>query len=367
MKIRNFKNHSDLDLEFVNGFNGIFGSNGVGKTNILDAIYFLGNGRSYFSRQDLHSIPFENEEAYWDGEFLNGEHSDIHAIRLEQSGTKIIHRNGSQVSRLADLITYFPMVMITPSDIGIINGHSEVRRKLIDRTISLTDSGYLRSLQRYQKLIAFRNEMLKRFSVSGKQDTVALESIDRQIFPEAAVIYKARKGFISELSQQIETYYLEISDAVESCGIEYESECHSDSLSAIFERNLRTDILAQRTTSGLHKDDLMIALDSMDIRKYGSQGQVKSMAVAIQLAVFRFLEIHCGKTPILLLDDIYEKIDDHRADRLMKLISGNSFGQIFITDTSEARLRSRLEGMSPDKKFFNIERPTKGRKKRVQN
>ncbi len=351
-----FKNHNDVSFEFSSGVNCIHGSNGAGKTNVLDAIYFLGNGRSYFSRIDQQSIPFDLEFARFQGTF---EHNDVkaeHLIVLQNSGKKSIERNGSVVRKLSDIVGRIPIVIITPGDIQLIIGASEERRRFIDRAIAMMNPAYVSHLQRYNKLLLMRNELLKKFAMDRHVDELALESIDVQLIPEGDAIYALRSPFVEKLSTQVFEIYEWLSNSKEEASVAYSSGLYQTNMTDLLEQQKRTDLASQRTSLGVHRDDLELSLDDIDIRKYGSQGQIKTFTISLHLAIFRILSKELDIMPILLLDDIYEKIDDERAAKLMNLISGNGYGQIFITDTSLDRMVDQLINIDAEKKFFNIER-----------
>jgi DNA replication and repair protein RecF len=356
LTIKCFKNHQDSLFEFCSGINCIHGANGVGKTNVLDAIYFLGNGRSYFTRHDQQSIPFSKSFARFQGDFIDESKESQHLVVLKDDGKKSIERNGSLVRKLSDIVGQVPVVIITPSDIQLINGQGDERRKFIDRAIALMKPAYVKNLQRYKRLLLMRNETLKKFAMDRNVDLVMLEGIDNQIIPEANAIYEQRKWFTEKLAEEVIEIYSWLSDDEETVSLKYSSPLKYAGMSELLLDNRQNDLLAQRTGQGVHRDDIDFELDNVNVKKYSSQGQIKTLTISLHLAVFRILSSEMKLIPILLLDDIYEKIDDHRAKKLMSLIANNGYGQIFITDTSEERMRNRLNDIDTDKKFFNIER-----------
>lgn len=359
LKIAQFKNHRNSTFEFDEGVNCIYGPNGVGKTNVLDAIYFLCTGRSYFTRIDQQSIPFDTEFARFQGLFVHDEVHE-HTIVLREAGKKTIEINKDVISKMSDFVGRVPVVMIAPADISLVVGSGEERRRLMDRTLSMLDHAYLKALQKHNRLLLMRNELLKKFAKMRHADLVSLEAIDHQLSPEVAEIYEKRKAFCEILSEVTASLYTELSGNQESVSLEYQSDLPGPSWSEIAGSARQTDLFAARTTAGLHKDDLILNMEGREVKKFASQGQIKTMTIALNLATFIILRQQKQTVPILLLDDIYEKIDDFRATKLMDIIAGNGYGQVLITDTSESRMRNRLKGLAGAQKFFNIEARNSG-------
>ena len=356
LRIDAFRNHGAMELDFSPNINCFHGVNGAGKTNILDAIYFLGNGRSYFTRSDQNNIPFNLDDARWELDYEQGDTQHCHQAQLHREGGKSIWRNGALIKRLSDFIHHLPMVMITPSDIGLITGSSEERRRLMDRCISLLDPVYLRSIQDYNKALLRRNEQLKQFAERRYVDDVLLDTLDQQLAQSVSIISAGRSQFMVDFGADVRNIYSELSNDAEEVEVGYDTEVDPDRFVEQLKNQRQADLRAQRTTQGLHRDDLSLELDGMDARKFASQGQVKSLTIAMNLAIYRMLNRELQRAPILLLDDVFEKIDDHRSSKLMELIAGSGYGQIFITDTSLERMTDRLQHVKTDKKFFNIER-----------
>jgi DNA replication and repair protein RecF len=355
LRLNQFKNHSKRVFDFCSDINCFYGKNGVGKTNVLDALHFVCNGKSYFSRIDQQSIQFEADFAMIEAH-VNGQDEATINIGLQRNGKKGLKRNGVVVKRLSDYVGQYPAVMIAPGDIAMLTGHSDDRRRFMDKAIGYSNQVYLKALVKHNKLLEHRNELLKKFFIDSHFDAIALEAIDHQLRPLMEEIYTVRKSFHRDIQEDLTQVYQHIVNSEEELHIEYTSALHQEKPELLLNNHLQPDRYAQRTTQGVHKDDLDILINSVSVKKYGSQGQVKSATIALYLSSYLYLAKRSERTPLLLLDDIFEKIDSHRAKRLLDLISGEQFGQIFITDTSETRLKSKLDEIGAEKKFFNIER-----------
>lgn len=355
LKLTQFKNHEKSEFEFCEGLNCFYGKNGVGKTNVLDALHYLCNGKSYFGRVDANNIQFDTDFALIEAEIINEGEDETVSVGLQVNGKKGLKKNGSVVKRLADYVGYMPGVMITPGDITMLTGHSDERRKFIDKAIGYTDKAYLTFLIKYNKLLESRNELLKQFYIQQRQDLLAIEAIDNQLIPLMNLLHEKRATFIEELITPLNTVYKQIVNDEESLSLKLDSELIHHDAATILKMSLNKDLLAQRTTKGVHKDDLEVEINHISVKKFGSQGQIKSATIALQLASYLYMKSILNKRPLLLLDDVFEKIDDMRSARLLKLISTEDFGQIFITDTSESRMKSKLKEVATEKKFFNIE------------
>lgn len=345
-----------MGFDFCNGFNCLHGKNGVGKTNVLDALHFICNGKSYFSRIDSQHIRFGEDFALLEAVLQNRDEETTINLGLQRDGKKSIRKNGVMVRRLTDYVGYLPAVIITPGDITLLTGNPDERRRFMDRTIGFSDPGYLKELVKHNKLLDHRNGLLKQFYERQYHDSVALEAIDHQLTPLLDSIHKAREKFLNDILGFLDPVYTALVGAKEELAIDYSSDLNDSSGTDVLHDGIRADLAAHRTTKGIHKDDLEVRVNGVSLKKFGSQGQIKSATIALNLAAYLYIAEQTGSTPLLLLDDIFEKIDDDRALRMLQLISGEDFGQIFITDTSEERLRTKLEDVGSEKKFFNIER-----------
>lgn len=356
LRLTQFKNHDQSEFEFCNGINCFYGKNGIGKTNVLDALHYICNGKSYFSRRDLNSINFNGDFALLDAKINQNLVVIDTSIGLQKSGKKGLKRNGATIARLADYIGFLPGVMIAPNDITLLTGNSDERRRFIDKTISFVNIEYLRDLMKSNKLTEARNELLKQFYVNRNTDLLALEAIDHQLIPLQDKISHARNEFLTDIVKPLQKVYKLLVREQESLSLQYQTQLEEMDAKALFTMHQNKDLMAQRTTAGVHKDDMEIEINTVSVKQFGSQGQIKSATIALNLASYLYIAEKKKVKPVLLLDDIFEKIDDYRAERLLHLISDDAFGQIFITDTNEERLKSKLKDVTSEKKFFNIER-----------
>jgi DNA replication and repair protein RecF len=359
LKIENFKNYEGVKLTFTSKFNCFTGLNGSGKTNLLDAIYYLCTGKSYFNSQDSQLIL--NDENYFSlcGHFLKhednpGEKTDEVACILMRGRKKVIKKNDVQYERLVDHYGDFPAVMIAPADAGLITGGSEERRKWMDSTISMEDKQYLIYLLKYDKVLQQRNAELKRIAQEPDWGRQVLDIYNQMLIPLAEEIHLKRKEFINDFIPVFQEYYDKISQGRENVGLEYYSRMHESPIADLLEKGYKQDVILQRTNYGTHKDDLDFTIFNQSLKKFGSQGQQKTFVFALKLAQQQFIRKKTQKAPLLLLDDVGERLDEERLQKLMDLLNTDEFGQIFITDTSLPRMRNTI----PDPintSFFTVE------------
>jgi DNA replication and repair protein RecF len=358
LSILNFKNYPEARLDFSNHVNCLTGNNGEGKTNVLDAIHYLSFCKSFFNPIDsqniLHEAPFFLIQGIFEGE--DGE-DDIYC-GLKRNQKKQFKRNKKEYSRLADHIGLYPLVMISPADSELITEGSESRRKFIDSVIAQFDREYLESLIQYNKVLSQRNALLKQISDSGKFDKDSLDIWDIQLIDHGKKVYDKRKKFINSFISIFQKYYELISSGREQVGMEYTSHLNNGSFSEILTKAINRDRVMEYTTVGIHKDDLEFTINGHPLKKYASQGQQKSFLIALKLAQFDFIKNIKKVTPILLLDDIYDKLDDLRVKQLMELVSSDNFGQLFITDTHPTRLTDLFKTSNADFKVFKINNGT---------
>ncbi len=352
LQLFHFKNHESSRFVFSGKINAITGKNGIGKTNILDAIYFLSNAKSYFNSIDNQLIQFEKDFFTISGKFEDENPFDV-TINFGKATKKTIKKNGKYIKRIVDHIGQIQTVFITPNDISLIYEGSEERRKFIDFTICQLNPIYLSQLIEYRKVIEQRNQFLK--TGEGRFiDDILLESYNHKLIPLNDSIYQTRQSFLREFIPHFDKTYSEICNSSENCKITYKSSLNDRNIKQIFDDNYRLDIVSQRTTDGIHKDDLEFLIHEIPIRKYGSQGQIKSFVVALKIAQFEYLKAKTGKMPILLLDDIFEKIDDLRSNALMKMVCSDQFGQIFVSDTHADRVKGHFNEQSTECTFIEI-------------
>ena len=333
-----FKNHSNFRLETNEDVVAIAGLNGVGKTTVLDAIHFLCLGKSYFSSTDVQCIQNEEIQAGILAT-LSAEEGVNLKVKFKRGGRKVIEKNGVPYKKLAEHIGQFMAVVIAPGDIELVYGTNEKRRSFVNQVLSQVDREHLMDLLKYNKLLEHRNKHLKQDHI----DHALLQTLDDQIAPLAHAIYSKRAVFLEEFSRSFEEQYFRLSGDKESVKLHYISQLADKTYLELVQQNKSKDLAVQRSFSGIHKDEIELEIGDFSLRKYGSQGQIKSALIALKLAEYAFLSNAKKVLPFLLLDDIFEKIDDERARVLTQLIKNDNFGQIFITDTNEERLKAFCE------------------------
>lgn len=354
LSLYNFKNHSEKTFDLSPQINCFVGNNGVGKTNILDALHYLSVGKSFLGNTDLNNIKKDEDFFSINAEIQNDDSEDIIKISQPKEAKKIIKKNDKTYDRLADHIGYLPSVMISPYDSNLISDSGESRRKFLDSMISQTDSEYLFGLIQYQKTIQQRNALLKYFAKNRTWDKDSLEIYDDPIKKSGTQIYKKRKNFVEKLNPIVQSFYEIISGGKESVSVVYESHLQEDSFENLLKESLDRDRMLTYTSKGIHKDDLLFDMDSVLIKKIGSQGQQKSFLISLKLAQMSLVKELTGKTPILLLDDIFDKLDDTRVAQLIKLVNQENFGQIFITDTHRERTESVVKKINEESIIFEV-------------
>lgn len=355
LSVLNFKNYSESNLTFLPEVNAFTGENGAGKTNLLDAIHYLSLCKSYFNPIDSQHIKRGEEWFMVQGEFEREERVDAIACSLKRNQKKQFKRNKKDYPRLADHIGQFPLVMISPNDSSIILEGSEERRKFVDNVISQTDNRYLDTLILYNKILLQRNTLLKNIKEKGVFDIGLLEVLNMQLVEVGEIIYKRRKQFMEEFLPAFRRHYTYLSEDAEEVSLIYESQLHQSDFLHLLESSLDKDRALERTTQGIHKDDLLFSIHSdMPLKKFGSQGQQKSFLIALKLAQYTFLQEQNKFKPLLLLDDIFDKLDDKRTKKLMEMVSNDEFGQIFITDTDSHRIRKIFDEIAQPIRIFDI-------------
>ena len=354
LSVINFKNYAEAELTFSDGVNAFTGDNGAGKTNLLDAIHYLSLCKSYFNPIDSQQIKQGADFFIINGDFnKNNKHEKI-ACAVKRNQKKQFKRNKKDYERLADHIGLFPLVMISPYDTSIITEGSEDRRKFIDNVLSQTDHNYLDEVIAYNKILNGRNAFLKMIADTGRYDPHLLEVMDEQLITAGNSIFKKRKAFMEGFTDIFNRHYQFLTEDAEQVELIYESQLLQDDLSALLKKSIERDRALERTTAGIHKDDLQFIIHGMPMKKFGSQGQQKSFLIALKLAQYTFLTRQKGFKPLLLLDDIFDKLDDKRVTKLMQMVSDNDFGQVFITDTSINRVQNIFTGMDVPIKLFKV-------------
>ncbi|MEA1887068.1 MAG: DNA replication/repair protein RecF [Bacteroidota bacterium] len=355
LNLSNFKNYKEIDVEFSPRINCFVGDNGVGKTNILDAIHYMSLTKSYFVNIDSVNIHHGDDFFIIKGIFHNTDSEEEIICGLQRNKRKTFRREGKEYSRISDHIGRYPVVMISPADSSIISGGSEERRKFMNNVISQFDHNYLNDIIAYNKAMKQRNRLLKDYAAGEKFDRQMIELWEEQMHRPARTIYDSRSGFVEEIIPLFQQYYNHISGGREDVRLRYKSQLSKNSMKELFDRNLEKDRIMRSTTSGIHRDDLILEMDGFSIKEIGSQGQQKSYLVALKLAKFEYIKNKAGMKPILLMDDVFDKFDEKRVAQIIELVSENRFGQIFITDTHRERMQMLLSQIDIDYKLFIIE------------
>lgn len=343
LSLINFKNYESANFEFDRKINCFVGNNGKGKTNALDAIYQLAFGKSYFN--PISSQLIRHGESFFvvDGTFNKAELDERIVCSFKKGQKKIIKRNGKIYDKLTDHIGFLNVVIISPADQNLIVEGSETRRKFIDGVIAQSDKNYLLTLMQYQRTVGQRNALLKYFALNHTFDADSLQIYNEQLSTLGTDIFKRRNYFLKEFIPILKESYDLISSGKETIHLDYLSKMHEQSLADLLRTNINKDKTLQYTSVGPHKDDLQFQINGYPIKKFGSQGQQKTYLIALKLAQFNFLKSVTKSTPILLLDDIFDKLDEKRVTKLIHLVNDSHFGQIFISDTNADRTEALIK------------------------
>jgi DNA replication and repair protein RecF len=354
LSLINFKNYDQIELEFAPRINCFTGLNGVGKTNLLDAIYYLSLCKSYFNPVDSQNIKHGCDFFVIEGEYERNDETEHIYCGLKRSQKKQFKRNRKEYGRLSDHIGFIPLVMISPADSSLITEGSEERRHFMNAVIAQYDHQYLELLIRYNNALTQRNKLLKDFAFTGKFDRESLELWNEQLVIPGEKIGEIRKNFVQELVPVFQQYYAFISGDNEKVGLHYQSHLLEGDFREALRLSIEKDRILQFTTTGVHKDDLLLKLGEHSIKRTGSQGQQKTYMVALKIAQFDFISKHNGQRPILLLDDIFDKFDSTRVKKIIELFAENHFGQIFITDTHHDRMQQVISALDIEFRMFTI-------------
>jgi len=349
LSIINYKNIQEAKLELSPNINCFIGHNGAGKTNVLDAVYFLSFCHSAQTTQD--SLVIRHDQDFF---MLEGTYEDftIHC-GMKRGAKKVVRRDKKAYQRLSEHIGLIPIVMVSPTDIQLIEGSSEERRRLMDIVISQLDRSYIDSLNRYNKALQQRNAMLK--MEDREPDPEILSLWEEQMAREGEIIYQKRQNFVEQLIPLFQQYYETISGGHEQVSLKYTSHCQRGPLLEVIQRDRFKDRAVGYSLHGIHRDDLEIMLDGHPMRREGSQGQQKTFVIALKLAQFEFLKrTNAQTTPLLLLDDIFDKLDAQRVEQIIQLVASDQFGQIFITDTNRDHIDQILSKSNFDYKLYEV-------------
>ena len=351
----NFKNYEEAKIDFSKDINALVGDNGSGKTNLLDAIYFLSMTKSAFNAADNQCI--RHEQPYYSivGKFTVNKKRTVISNSLTVGKRKKMLLDKNPVEKAADLIGMFPTVLIAPNDHALITEGGSSRRKFFDSMISQLNKTYLLNLIDYNHALKQRNKLLKHFAFSGKVDHDLLEPYDKLLLSLGKDICDARRNFCEHYLIKIVKHYLYLSGGKESIGLTYQSQLNDEDYQKTYRSSFQKDLVLQRTNVGIHKDDYHFEMDGHLLRRFGSQGQQKSFLIALKLAQFDIIQTEKGFKPILLMDDIFDKLDDQRIQKLTEMIEHHEFGQVFITDARPERSKHFLEKLNIEWKAITIE------------
>lgn len=354
LNLINYKNFKNQTFEFNSKVNCFVGSNGVGKTNILDAIYHLSFGKSYFNPIASQNIKHGEDFFVVDGRYSKDLKEEKIIVSLKKGGKKVIKRNSKSYNRFSDHIGLLPLVIISPVDRDLITEGSDLRRKFIDGVISQNDKIYLDQIIRYNKILFQRNSLLKQFYLSRTFDHDTIEIYDEQLSKIGNLIFNKRKEFLELFLPIFFEKYSIISNNKEKVNLNYKSQLKNHRLQDLLISNIEKDKVLQYTSAGTHKDDIEFLIGNYPIKKFGSQGQQKSFLIALKLAQYEVLKAKSGNSPILLLDDIFDKLDSKRVKQIIKMVNDSNFGQLFISDTDAKRTENVVKSAHDNYEIFEL-------------
>jgi DNA replication and repair protein RecF len=354
LSLINYKNFESASFDFDSKINCFVGNNGIGKTNVLDSIYHLSFGKSYFNPVATQNIKHGEDFFVIDGFFEKDSREETIICSLKKGQKKVIKKNGKPYDKFADHIGFLPLVIISPADRDLIIEGSQTRRKFIDGVISQSDKEYLTHLMYYNKVLSQRNSLLKYFAANQTFDADALAVYNEQLETYGVTIFNKRKAFLEAFIPIFQERYKAITGGKEIVNVAYESQLSTANFPTLFKESLGKDRALQYTSTGVHKDDLDFKIEEYPIKKFGSQGQQKSFLIALKLAQFDFIKKQSGITPILLLDDIFDKLDENRVQHIISLVNNDAFGQIFISDTHADRTENVVKATHQSYKIFKL-------------
>ena len=354
LALLNYKNFENRSFDFNEKINCFVGNNGVGKTNVLDAIYHLSFGKSYFNPIAIQNIKHDESFFVINGEYDKNDTTEKIVVSLKKGQKKVIKRNAKAYERFSDHIGFLPLVIISPADRDLIIEGSATRRKFIDSVISQSDKAYLETLIKYNKVLAQRNSLLKYFALNNTFNKDTLLIYNEQLDQFGHNIHKKRNSFLEIFIPIFKNRYKAISNGNEFVDLLYESDLTDKNLGQLLSEVINKDKALQYTSVGIHKDDLIFNIDDHPIKKFGSQGQQKSFLIALKLAQFDFIKAQSGVNPILLLDDIFDKLDEQRVSQIIKLVDDENFGQLFISDTHADRTEAAIKQVHQSYEIFKL-------------
>ncbi|HKK77207.1 MAG TPA: DNA replication and repair protein RecF [Saprospiraceae bacterium] len=354
IQLTNFKNYARADITCSSGINCLVGKNGMGKTNLLDAIYYLCMTKSHFSLTDPYLVRHEQDFFRLSGQFKTPYAQKKIVAKYQLRKKKVFEANQVAYTRLADHIGELPIVMVAPDDTQLATDGSETRRKFIDNTLSQIDPEYLQKLMVYNKLLKQRNALLKKMGEEKKFQAALIATYNQQMVEPARFIFEKRTEFARVLQPVFQVMYKYISNESETVQLGYKSPLQTKDMAEILRDNQEKDRILQRTTSGIHRDDLTFEIENRPLKKFASQGQLKSYILALKLSQYEILREFKEVEPILLLDDIFDKLDQYRVFQLLELLITGKFGQVFLSDTNVNRVAKTLEKLDAEHKQFLV-------------
>jgi len=354
LQVSNFKNYEENEFDFHENVNCFVGPNGSGKTNLLDAIHYLSFCKSAFSSQDTFSVRFNCDFFAIHGVFENNENKTTKMGCVFKNGRKTMKANQKEYQRLSDHIGLFPLILVSPYDNDMINEGSETRRKFFDISISQFDKEYLQRLISYHKIIQQRNQLLRQVQSGEKVDLSLLQIYKNQLIPLGNYIFEKRAAFVQNILPDFKKYYQTLSNDNEAVSLVYQSQLFDCDFEKGLQESETQDFRSAYSNFGIHKDDFLFLINEMPLKRFGSQGQQKSFLLSLKLAQYDYIAKKKNLKPILLLDDIFDKLDNLRISQLLNMVGQNHFGQVFITDTDEERISGFFEKYSLSYKIFRV-------------
>lgn len=355
LSLIHYKNFESIEFNFDDKINCIVGENGKGKTNILDSIYHMAYTKSYFNPISKHNIMHGKDFFVIDGKFRRHDKTEKLTVSVKKGQKKIIKRNQKIYDRLSDHIGFIPLVIISPTDRDLILEGSEVRRKFVDAVISQVDKTYLNKLIKYNSVLSQRNALLKYFAANNTFDSSNLEVYNELMQDLGEFIHERRKKFIKAFRPVLQSRYQQICQKEEPIQITYKSQLLKAPLKVLFEKHLQKDMALQYTSVGIHKDDFIFDIRNYPVKRFGSQGQQKSYLIALKFAQYDYLKDSQGLTPILLLDDIFDKLDENRVKHIVNMVTNQGLGQMFISDTHADRTEKVVKQYADQYKIINLD------------
>ena len=347
--ISDYRNIQLQELEFSPNVNCISGNNGEGKTNLLDAIYYMSMTKSAFAASDKFNLRHGAEEFSLAGTYrMESGLSSRFALKMTSKGEKKVRRDDKPYQKISEHVGVLPVVMVSPADVSMVSESGEERRRFVNSVLSQMDREYMSAMQQYNRLLIQRNTILK----ESDPDRSLLEVIDMRMSMLAEPIYQARRRFVEQLKPIVAEYYKSLSGGTEQVDIEYESELSKAGLDQLLAASFERDRIMKHTTTGIHRDDFAFRMNGHPIRRFGSQGQQKSFLVSLKFAQYEIMKKNYGFAPILLLDDVFDKLDMGRISNLLQMVASNDFGQIFITDSNKVRMAGIVDGLTQDRAYF---------------